>query len=50
MKIDDKIRNEKQLYYVNRGQQKYQHYYYQVKLMKMNISQVRKYHPLIKLN
>ena len=49
MKIDDKSRNEKQLYYVNRGQQKYQHYY-QVKLMKMNISQVRKYYPLIKLN
>ena len=47
MTIDDKIRNEKLQYDTNREAVKY-HHYHQVKLINMNILQVKKYYLLVK--
>ena len=47
MEIDDKIRNEKLQYDVNRKVAKY-HPYHKVKLTNMNILQVKKYYVLLK--
>ena len=47
MTTDDKIRDEKLQYYINREVEKYQNYH-QVKLIGMNILQVKKYYLLIK--
>ena len=46
MAIDDKNRDEKLQYDINREAAKYQHYH-QVKLINMNILQVKKYCLLI---
>ena len=49
MKIDDKIRDEKLQYDINReAAKKYQHSL-QVKLINMNILHVKKYYHLIKV-
>ena len=51
MAIDDKVRDEKAQYNINRvteKQQKYQHYH-QVKLLNMNSLQVKRYCHLIKV-
>ena len=48
MTIDDKIRDEKLQYNINRKATKMSHYH-QVKLVKINILQVKKYYLLIKL-
>ena len=51
MKIDDKIKDEKQQYDImilTENQQKHQHYS-QVKLINMSILQVKQYYPLIKV-
>ena len=48
MTIDDKIRDEKLQYNINREAAKIQHYH-QVKLINMNILQVNKYYLLIKV-
>ena len=46
MRIDDKIKYEKLQYNINKEAAKYQHYH-QVKLIDMNILEVRKYcHPI----
>ena len=47
MEIDDKIRNEKLQYDVNRKVAKH-HHYHKVKLINMNILQVKKYYVLLK--
>ena len=47
MTIDDKIRDEKLQYDINREQQKYQHYHLE-KLINMIILQVKNYFLLIK--
>ena len=47
MAIDDKIRDEKLQYNINRKAAKYQ-YYHQINLINMNILQVKKYHLMIK--
>ena len=46
MTIDDEIRDEKLQYDVKEKQQKYQ-LYHQVKLMNVNILQVKKYYMLV---
>ena len=46
MAIDDKVRDEKMQYDINR--QKYW-YYYHLKLINLNILQVKKYYLLIKV-
>ena len=48
MAIDDKIKDEKLQYNINRKAAKVSHYY-QVKLIMMNILQVKKYCHLIKV-
>ena len=48
MTIDDKIRDKKLQYDINREAAKYQHYH-QVKLINMNFLQVKKYYHLIKV-
>ena len=48
MIIDDKIRDEKVQYDINRKQQKYQDYH-QAKLINMNFLQAKKYYNLIKV-
>ena len=48
MTIDDKIRDEKLQYDINREAAKYQHYH-QVKLINVNFFQVKKYYHLIKV-
>ena len=48
MTIDDKIKDEKLQYDINREAEKYQHYL-QVKLINMNILQVKKYYCLIRV-
>ena len=47
MTIDDKIRDEKLQYDINRKAAKYQ-LYHQEKLINMNVLQVKKYYLLIK--
>ena len=47
VEIDDKIRNEKLHYDVNRKVAKY-HHYHKVKLINMNTLQVKKYYVLLK--
>ena len=47
MSVDDKIRNEKLQYDINRQAAKYQHYH-QEKLININILQVKKYYLVIK--
>ena len=47
MSVDDKIRNEKLQYDINRQAAKYQHYH-QEKLIYMNMLQVKKYYLVIK--
>ena len=46
MTIDDEIRDEKLQYDIKKKQQKYQ-LYHQVKLMNVNILQVKKYYLLV---
>ena len=48
MTIDDVIKEEKYNTILTKKQQKYQHYH-QVNLINMNILQVKKYHPLVKV-
>ena len=48
MTTDDKIKDEKLQYDINREAAKYQHYL-QVKLINMNILQAKKYYHLIKV-
>ena len=48
MRTDDKIRDEALQYDINREAAKYQHYH-QVKLIKTNILQAKKYYSLIKV-
>ena len=47
MTIDEKIRDEKLQYDINRKMQKYQHYHH-LKLINMNILYEKKYYLLIK--
>ena len=47
MTIDDKLRDEKLNMILTEKQQKYQHYH-QIKLINMNIVQVKKYYLLFK--
>ena len=51
MAIDDKIRDEKLQHDINRKekQPKY-HHYHQVKLININLLQVKKYHQLIRVD
>ena len=48
MATDDKIRDEKLQYSINREVDKYQHYY-QAKLINMNTLQVKKFYFLIRV-
>ena len=48
MTIDDRIKDEKLQYHINREAAKIQHYC-QAKLMNMNILQEKKYYRLIKV-
>ena len=48
MAIDDKIKDEKLQYNINKEQQKYQHYH-QVKLINMKFLQAKKYCHLMKV-
>ena len=48
MATDDKIRDEKLQYSINREVNKYQHYY-QAKLINMNTLQVKKFYFLIRV-
>ena len=48
MTTDDKIRDEKVQYNINREEEKYQHYHL-LKLIKMSFLQVKKYCHLIKV-
>ena len=48
MTIDDKIRDKNPQYDIREAQQKYRHYH-QVKLINIDILQVKKYYPLSKV-
>ena len=48
MTINDKVKDEKLQYYIDREAAKYQHYHLE-KLINMNILQVKKYYHLIKV-